>query len=186
MNDLSRTRERVGALELDVSKAKAVAVRESKAHGVTSEEKQNLSVELMEAKLENNRLMVRLQVSERERIRERVEGLSVLVQTSKFNQILQQRIDLHMTSEEPDEEEEASYAEGDVTAPEPTEGTPLEYVPPQLNLLEHVSTTDDRDVPTGLEIEDEVDQCPLEERAQIVDLTVPDASAGQPSVEDAA
>ncbi|KAL6971987.1 hypothetical protein U1Q18_031670 [Sarracenia purpurea var. burkii] len=78
----------------------AEAEREVKAHGITTDEKQKLSVELMETKFENNRLTVKLQASKRERAQERVEGLSTLIQTSELNKILKHKIYLHITSEE--------------------------------------------------------------------------------------
>ncbi|KAL6981142.1 hypothetical protein U1Q18_022771, partial [Sarracenia purpurea var. burkii] len=124
INNLRKTCERVGALEIDVSKVKAEAERKAEAHGASK--------------------------------RETTEGLSTLMLTSEFNQILQQKIDLYMMSEEvkfeiakywdggynafrkqaqdmfssidfsiiqPDADEEASYAEGDETAPGPAEGS---------------------------------------------------------------
>ncbi|KAL6952854.1 hypothetical protein U1Q18_045485 [Sarracenia purpurea var. burkii] len=87
---------------------------------------------------------------------------------------------------QPNEKDETSFVEGDEGAPQPAEGAPLEPVLPKPNLLEQVPAAANRDVSIDPRIEEEVDQCPLEERAQIVDLMIPYASTDQPLVEDVA
>ncbi|KAL6997178.1 hypothetical protein U1Q18_007300, partial [Sarracenia purpurea var. burkii] len=69
----------------------------------------------METKFENNRLVVRLQASKLEW----AEGLSALLQT-KVGPAMFPSIDFSIIQH--DEDEEASYVEGDETMPGPVEG----------------------------------------------------------------